>query len=61
MLHAGYMSFYLALSIPPLLLYVQGDRRAFEETTLALVVTWVLSRFDRLRLARPGDVAGSVT
>jgi membrane-associated phospholipid phosphatase len=42
LLHAGYMSFYLALSIPPLLLYVQGDRRAFEETTLALVVTWVV-------------------
>jgi membrane-associated phospholipid phosphatase len=42
LLHAGYMSFYLALSIPPLLLYMQGETRAFEETTLALVVTWIV-------------------
>jgi membrane-associated phospholipid phosphatase len=42
LLHAGYMSFYVALSVPPLLLYMRGDTRAFEETTLALVVTWIV-------------------
>lgn len=42
LLHAGYLSFYLALSIPPLLLYVRGHRAAFEETVLTLVVTWVV-------------------
>jgi membrane-associated phospholipid phosphatase len=42
LLHAGYLSFYLALSIPPLLLYARGRAEAFEETMLTLAVTWIL-------------------
>jgi membrane-associated phospholipid phosphatase len=42
LLHAGYLSYYLALSIPPLLLYARGRRRAFEQTMLTLCVTWVV-------------------
>ena len=42
LLHAGYLSYYLALSIPPLLLYLRGDSVAFEETILTLVVTWIV-------------------
>ena len=41
-LHAGYLSFYLALSLPPVLLYVQRRRTAFDQTVLTLVATWVI-------------------
>jgi membrane-associated phospholipid phosphatase len=41
LLHAGYLSYYLALSAPPLLLYARGDMEAFEQTMLVLSVTWL--------------------
>jgi len=46
LLHAGYLSYYVAIFAPPLLLYVRGERRAFGQTVLALTViftsSWVL-------------------
>lgn len=42
LLHAGYLSFYLALSIPPLLLYASRRRFAFSQTVLTLIVTWIV-------------------
>jgi membrane-associated phospholipid phosphatase len=42
LLHAGYLSYYLVLSVPPLLLYARGRRAAFDQTILTLVVTWVV-------------------
>jgi membrane-associated phospholipid phosphatase len=41
-LHGGYVAYYLALSVPPLMLYARGDREAFAECVLALVVTWII-------------------
>ena len=41
-LHAGYMLFYPMIFVPPLLLYVRGERRGFAETIAALTVTWVV-------------------
>jgi membrane-associated phospholipid phosphatase len=42
LLHAGYMSFYLAISIPLVVLYVRRRREAFDQTMLALIVIWVV-------------------
>jgi membrane-associated phospholipid phosphatase len=42
LLHAGYLSYYLVLSVPPLLLYARGERQGFEQTMLALCVTWLV-------------------
>ena len=42
LLHGGYMAFYLATFIPPLLLYVRGERDGLAETVLTLTVTWLL-------------------
>lgn len=41
-LHAGYLLFYPLIFVPPLILYVRGERRAFAETVYALTVTWVV-------------------
>ncbi|HVX42177.1 MAG TPA: phosphatase PAP2 family protein, partial [Gemmatimonadaceae bacterium] len=41
-LHAGYMLFYPLIFVPPLLLYVRGERHAFAETIYALTVTWIV-------------------
>ena len=63
LLHAGYLSFYLALSIPPLLLYARGQLAAFEETVLTLVVTWVVccALFVAFPVAGPRFLWGSPT
>lgn len=42
LLHAGYMSFYLALSLPLIVLYARRERIGFKETALALMATWVV-------------------
>jgi hypothetical protein len=42
LLHAGYLSYYLALSVPALLLYARGEMEAFEQTMLTLCVTWLV-------------------
>jgi membrane-associated phospholipid phosphatase len=42
LLHAGYLSYYLALSLPGLALYARGNRTAFSNTALALVIPWVI-------------------
>ena len=41
-LHGGYLLFYPLIFVPPLILYVRGERRAFAETVYALTVTWVV-------------------
>ncbi len=40
-LHAGYMLFYPMIFVPPLLLYVRGERRGFSETIFVLTATWI--------------------
>ena len=42
LLHAGYLSFYLALAVPPILLYAKGEKAGFDETILTLVVAWIV-------------------
>ncbi|MBV9494707.1 MAG: phosphatase PAP2 family protein, partial [Acidobacteria bacterium] len=42
LLHVGYLSYYLALAVPPLLLYARGKANAFEQTTVVLCVTWLI-------------------
>jgi membrane-associated phospholipid phosphatase len=42
LLHAGYLSYYLALSIPPVLLYLARREAAFDQTVLTLIVTWLV-------------------
>ena len=39
-LHAAYLSYYLIIYIPPLLLYARGMRAAFRTTLLALMLTF---------------------
>jgi membrane-associated phospholipid phosphatase len=41
-LHAAYLSYYLIVSVPQLILYVRGRRRAFAGTILALSVVTML-------------------
>jgi membrane-associated phospholipid phosphatase len=41
-LHAAYLSYYLIVFVPQLILYVTGRRRAFAATTLALSVVTVI-------------------
>jgi membrane-associated phospholipid phosphatase len=49
LLHAGYLAYYLAIFVPPLALFVHGERRAFAQTVVALTITyticWVLFVF----------------
>lgn len=40
-LHAGYLAFYLAIYLPPLLLYLRGERRGSGEAMLAFTATWL--------------------
>ena len=42
LLHAGYLSYYLAIFIPPLLLLAYGERRGISQTVLALTITYVV-------------------
>ena len=42
LLHAGYLSYYLMIFIPPLLLYAKGERVGFEQTVAALAITYAL-------------------
>lgn len=42
LVHAGYLSFYAVIYLPPLALYFRGDRRAFRATVSALLVTYAL-------------------
>jgi membrane-associated phospholipid phosphatase len=41
-LHAGYMTYYPAIFVPPLLLYLRRERHAFGETVLALTATYLV-------------------
>lgn len=42
LLHAGYLSYYLGIAIPPLILYLRNERVGFRQTTFALIVTWLI-------------------
>jgi membrane-associated phospholipid phosphatase len=42
LLHAGYLSYYPAIFVPPLLLYLRGERRGYAETVLALTTTYLV-------------------
>ena len=42
LLHMGYLAYYPAIFVPPLLLYVRGDRRGYAQTVLALTVAYVV-------------------
>jgi membrane-associated phospholipid phosphatase len=41
-LHAGYLAYYPFIFIPPLLLYVRGNRRGYLETVAALTATYLV-------------------
>ena len=41
LLHTGYLAYYPAIFVPPLLLYVRGERRGYAQTVLALTVAYV--------------------
>ena len=41
LLHMGYLAYYPAIFVPPLLLYVRGERRGYAQTVLALTVAYV--------------------
>jgi len=42
LLHAGYLSYYPAIFVPPALLYMRGERRAYAETVVALTATYLI-------------------
>jgi membrane-associated phospholipid phosphatase len=42
LLHAGYVAYYPAIFVPPLLLYVRGNRRGYLETVAALTATYLV-------------------
>jgi membrane-associated phospholipid phosphatase len=42
LLHAGYLAYYLVIFVPPLLLYAKGERRGFEQTVVAVAITYAL-------------------
>jgi membrane-associated phospholipid phosphatase len=42
LLHAGYLAYYPAIFVPPLLLYLRGNRRGYLETVAALVTTYLV-------------------
>ncbi|MEO7085388.1 MAG: phosphatase PAP2 family protein [Gemmatimonadaceae bacterium] len=42
LLHAGYLSYYLVIFVPPLLLYAKGERRGFEQTVAAVAIAYTL-------------------
>ena len=41
LLHMGYLAYYPAIFVPPLLLYMRGERRGYAQTVLALTVAYV--------------------
>ena len=41
LLHIGYLAYYPAIFIPPLILYARGERRAYAQTILALTVAYI--------------------
>ncbi len=42
LLHGGYMAFYVAVFLPPLLLYIRREQKGFAETVLTATVTWII-------------------
>ncbi len=42
LLHAGYLAYYPVIFVPPLLLFLKGNRKALGETILALTVTYTV-------------------
>jgi membrane-associated phospholipid phosphatase len=42
LLHIGYLAYYPAIFVPPLLLYARGERRGYAQTVMALTVAYVL-------------------
>lgn len=42
LLHAGYLSYYLVIFIPPLILYARRGRSGFAQTVLALTVVYTV-------------------
>jgi membrane-associated phospholipid phosphatase len=42
LLHAGYLSYYLIIYLPPLLLFLRGGRSAFREAIFSLLLAFVL-------------------
>jgi membrane-associated phospholipid phosphatase len=42
LLHAGYLAYYPAIFIPPILLYAGGNRRGYLETVAALTATYLV-------------------
>ena len=42
LLHSGYLAYYPAIFVPPLLLYVRGERRGYAQTVMALTVAYVV-------------------
>jgi membrane-associated phospholipid phosphatase len=42
LLHAGYLAYYPLIFVPPLLLLIRREERAFEKTVLALVATFTV-------------------
>lgn len=42
LLHAGYLSYYLVIFIPPLILYARRERRGFAQTVFALTVVYTI-------------------
>jgi len=42
LLHAGYLSYYAAIFVPPLMLYVRRERYAYAETVVALTTTYLV-------------------
>jgi membrane-associated phospholipid phosphatase len=42
LLHAGYLSYYFVIFVPPLILYARRERRGFSETVLALTIVYTI-------------------
>jgi membrane-associated phospholipid phosphatase len=42
LLHAGYLAYYPAIFVPPLLLYARGNRRGYLETVAVLTATYLV-------------------
>lgn len=42
LLHAGYLAYYPAIFVPPLLLYARGIRRGYAQTVVALTVAYTV-------------------
>jgi membrane-associated phospholipid phosphatase len=42
LLHTGYLAYYPAIFVPPLLLYIRGERQGYAQTVIALTVTYIV-------------------